>query len=387
MIRNIAVGIDIGSSTTKIVVGEFIKGEKNPKIIGVGESETKGMRHGYVISSNETLSSLKSAIDIAEKNSKIKIKRAIISISGVTLRGDITSSNVVISKADGEVTVLDINKAIDECENNVGLGNKKILQVFPVAFKLDSKEVLGNPEGMHGNKLEVKSLVITCLNKHFEDLLEVITDAGITPVDIVVAPIAASSIALSKKQKIVGSLLVNIGAETTSMVVYENGEPISLHTFSIGSSDVTNDIALGFKINLEEAENLKLGNVDPSYSKKKLDEIIEARFGDIFELIENHLRKIKRSELLPAGVIFIGGGANTLRIEEMSKSFLKLPSKVGTTDIFGNIKTKLRDPSWFTVLGLLYHNKESEIYSDSSFSNVFKDIKNAIKQGIKQLKP
>ncbi|MDQ5954959.1 MAG: Cell division protein FtsA [Patescibacteria group bacterium] len=387
MIRNIAVGIDIGSSTTKIVVGEFIKGEKNPKIIGVGESETKGMRHGYVISSNETLSSLKSAIDIAEKNSKIKIKRAIISISGVTLRGDITSSNVVISKADGEVTVLDINKAIDECENNVGLGNKKILQVFPVAFKLDSKEVLGNPEGMHGNKLEVKSLVITCLNKHFEDLLEVITDAGITPVDIIVAPIAASSIALSKKQKIVGSLLVNIGAETTSMVVYENGEPISLHTFSIGSSDVTNDIALGFKINLEEAENLKLGNVDPSYSKKKLDEIIEARFGDIFELIENHLRKIKRSELLPAGVIFIGGGANTLRIEEMSKSFLKLPSKVGTTDIFGNIKTKLRDPSWFTVLGLLYHNKESEIYSDSSFSNVFKDIKNAIKQGIKQLKP
>lgn len=128
MIRNIAVGIDIGSSTTKIVVGEFIKGEKNPKIIGVGESETKGMRHGYVISSNETLSSLKSAIDIAEKNSKIKIKRAIISISGVTLRGDITSSNVVISKADGEVTVLDINKAIDECENNVGLGNKKFFR-------------------------------------------------------------------------------------------------------------------------------------------------------------------------------------------------------------------------------------------------------------------
>ncbi len=387
MIRNIAVGIDIGSSTTKIVVGEFIKGEKNPKIIGVGESETKGMRHGYVISRDETLASLKSAIDIAEKNSKLKIKRALISISGVTLRGDITSSNVVISKADGEVTVLDINKAIDECENNVGLGNKKILQVFPVAFKLDSKEVLGNPEGMHGNKLEVKSLVITCLNKHFEDLLEVITDAGITPVDIIVAPIAASSIALSKKQKIVGSLLVNIGAETTSMVVYENGEPISLHTFSIGSTDITNDIALGFKINLEEAENLKLGNVDPTYSKKKLDEIIEARFGDIFELIENHLRKIKRSELLPAGVIFIGGGANTLRIEEMSKSFLKLPSKVGTTDIFGNIKTKLRDPSWFTVLGLLYHNKENEVYSDSSFSNVFKDIKNAIKQGIKQLKP
>ena len=369
------------------MVGEFIKGEKNPKIIGVGESETKGMRHGYVISPNETLASLKSAIDIAEKNSKIKIKRAIISISGVTLRGDITSSSVVISKADGEVTVLDINKAIDECENNVGLGNKKILQVFPVAFKLDSKEVLGNPEGMHGNKLEVKSLVITCLNKHFEDLLEVITDAGITPIDIVVAPIAASSIALSKKQKIVGSLLVNIGAETTSMVVYENGEPISLHTFSIGSTDITNDIALGFKINLEEAENLKLGNVDPTYSKKKLDEIIEARFGDIFELIENHLKKIKRSELLPAGVIFIGGGANTLHIEEMSKSFLKLPSKVGTTDIFGNIKTKLRDPSWFTVLGLLYHNKENEVYSDSSFSNVFKDIKNAIKQGIKQLKP
>jgi len=126
MIRNISIGIDIGSTTTRVVVGEFLKGEKNPKIIGVGESETKGMRHGYVVNIPETVVSLKTAISIAEKTSGIKIRRAFVSIGGVTLRGDMASGVAIISKADGEVTSLDINKALQDCEDNLNLNNKKI---------------------------------------------------------------------------------------------------------------------------------------------------------------------------------------------------------------------------------------------------------------------
>jgi len=377
----------MGSTTTRVVVGEFLKGEKNPKVVGVGESETKGIRHGYVINISEAVSSLKNAISMAEKNSGIKIRRAFVSIGGVTLRGDVSSGIGIISKADGEVTGLDINKALQDCEDNLNLNNKKVIKVFPLSFKLDGKEILGRPEGMKGTKLEIKALFITCAISHFEDLLEVITLAGIEPIDIIASAEAGSRIVLSEKQKIVGGALVNIGSETVSLSVFENRTLVSLHTFSIGGADITNDIALGMKVSLENAEYLKLGNVIEDFSKKKLDEIVEARLFDIFELIENHLKKIKRNELLPAGVVFIGGSANIPLLEEFSKTALKLPSRIGTTEIFGNIKTKLRDPSWFTALGLIMSDDDNDFHPEGLFKNFFKNLKRIIKLNIKQLMP
>ena len=387
MIRNISIGIDLGSAKTKVIVGEFLKGEKNPKIIGVGESETRGIRHGYVINATDAINSVKNAVAIAEKNSGIKIKRAFISVGGTTLRSETSSGSAIISKANSEVTSLDLKKALEDSENNLNLNNKKVIHSFPISFKLDGKDILGRIEGMYGNKLEVKTLFITCSSQHLEDLLSVIADAGIETIDVMASPIAGSQIALSEKQKIVGCGLVNIGSETTSLAIFENGLLMSLRSFSIGSSDITNDIALGLKISLEKAEILKLGNLSEEYSKKKLDEIMDARLSDIFELIENYLKKIKRNELLPAGIVFIGGGANVSHMEDLSKSFLKLPSKIGSTEIFGNLKTKLRDPSYFTVLGLIVSSQDDNKYTEGSFSNLFNDIKNSIKSMTKQLMP
>jgi len=372
---------------TRVVVGEFLKGEKNPKIIGVGESETRGLRHGYVVNSPLAIISVKNAVSMAEKSSGIKIKRAFVAVGGVSLRGENSSGSTIISKADGEVTALDINKAQEDAEENLNLNNKKVIQIYPVSFRLDGKEVLGRLEGMRGTKLEIKALFVTCSIQHLDDLLEVIAGAGVETIDIIASPIALSQVALSEKQKIAGVGLVDIGHQTTTFSVFENGSLISIHTFSIGSSDITNDIALGLKISLEEAENLKLGNMLQDYSKKKLDEIIEARLSDIFELIENHLKKIKRSELLPAGIVFTGGGAHTERLLELSKSALRLPSNLGTTDLFGNFKTKLRDISWFTALGLVISSRDSNNYSEGTFVNLFKDLKNTIKSSIKQLMP
>ena len=387
MIKNISIGIDVGSSTTRVVVGEFVKGEKNPKIIGVGESETLGVRHGYVVDSDETVISLRNALSQAEKTSGIKIRRAFVSVGGTTLRGETSAGFAIISKADGEVTNLDINKALQDSEDNLSLGNKKIIQVSPISFRLDGQEVLGRLEGMHGTKLEVKALFVTYSVQHLEDLLATIAEAGVETIDIIAAPIAISHITLNDRQKIVGVALVDIGAETTSLSVFENGKLISIHTFPFGSSDITNDIALGFKIPLEKAESLKRGNMEPEFSKRKLDEFIEARLSDIFELIENHLKKIKRSELLPAGIVFVGGGASIPRLEEYSKYALKLPSTLGSTDIFGNTKTKLRDSAWFTPLGLVAFGRDDNSNYGGSFGNFFKDLKRAVKSSIKQLMP
>jgi cell division protein FtsA len=387
MIRNISVGIDLGTSTTKVIVGEFIKGENNPKIIGVGESETEGLRHGYIIDQQKATESILKAVAMAEKTSGIKIKRAFVSLGGVSLRGEISSGSVIVSKADGEVTNLDIDKALEDCENNLNLNNKKIIQSFILSYKLDGKDVLGRIEGMHGTKLEIKALIITYSIQHLEDLIEALANANIETIDVVASPIALEKIVLSERQKIAGVALVSIGYQTTSLTVFENDLPVSMHTFSIGSSDITNDIALGFKTTLEKAEALKLGNLNEEFSQKKLNEIIEARLSDIFELIENHLKKIKRSELLPAGIVFVGGGANILGLQEISKTILKLPTSIGTTDIFGNIKTKLRDPSWFVALGLVMYKKDNKIYSEGSFTNLIKDLKNTLKTSLKQLMP
>jgi cell division protein FtsA len=386
MIKNISIGIDVGSQTTRVVVGEFTKGEKTPKILGIGESETRGLRHGYVVDQDLAATSIKSAVEQAEKNSNMKIKRAYLALSGTSLRGVTASGTAIISKADGEVTTLDINKATLDAEDNLNLNNKKIIQVFPLSFKLDGKDVQGRLEGMRGTKLEVKTLFITYSMVHLEDLLSTLAMAGVETIDVIPSPLANMDITLTEKQKIVGVALVDIGAETTTLAVYENGKPISLHSWGIGSLDITNDIALGFKIPLERAEALKRGVSDETYSKKKLEEIVEARLSDIFEVIDNHLKKIKRSELLPAGIVFVGGGANIPLLVELSKSVLKLPSAVGNPEIFGNSKTKLRDFSWFTALGLLTIAKTDSVLQ-GSFGNIFKDLKNALKSSIKHLLP
>ncbi len=377
----------MGSQTTRVVVGEFIKGEKNPRIIGIGEAPTSGVRHGYVVNFDDAVASVKNAVVMAEKSSGVKIKRAFISIGGTTLRSEISGGVAVISKADGEVTNLDISKALEECEDNLNLDNKKVIQVVPFSFRLDGKEVLGRLEGMRGTKLEMKALFVTCSLQHFEDLLAIVAEAGVDPIDTIAVPVAGGHLVLSEKQKIVGVALVNIGAETTSLAIFENGLLVSLQTFSIGGADITNDIALGLKISLEKAESLKQGYIPPDFSKKKLDEIIEARLSDIFELIENHLKKIKRNELLPAGIVFIGGSASIPLLIELSKNVLKLPSSVGTSEIFSNTKTKLRDSSWFTALGLVIGSKDSAGYSQGSLPSFFKDLKNTIKSSLKQLMP
>lgn len=372
---------------TRVVVAEFVKGEKIPKIIGIGESESFGLRHGYITDPLLATNSIKKAVANAEKNSNQKIKRAFISVGDVSLRGEYSSGSAIISKADGEVTNLDISKVLQDCEDNLNLTNKKIIQVFPIFYKLDGKEVQGRLEGMRGTKLEAKALLLTYSIQHLEDIIEAMADAGIETIDVIAAPMAVSQIALNERQKIVGVALVNIGHQTTSLSVFENNFPVYMHTFSIGSADITNDIALGFKITLDEAEKLKNGDVGEEFSKRKLDEIIEARLSDIFELIDNHLKKIKRSELLPAGIVFVGGGANIPGIEELSKIILRLPSSIGTTELFGNSKTKLRDSVWFTAIGLVISGKDNNNYSESSFGNLFKDIKKILKSNIRQLMP
>ncbi|HBV00933.1 MAG TPA: hypothetical protein DEF00_00870 [Candidatus Taylorbacteria bacterium] len=150
-----------------------------------------------------------------------------------------------------------------------------------------------------------------------------------------------------------GVVLANIGSETVSIVVFENNLPISLEIFPIGSNDITNDIALGLRVPLEEAENIKRGTiVGGNYPRKKLEEIIEARLSDIFELIESHLKKLGRSGLLPAGIVLTGGGSAIETVGDLAKTSLRLPSRVAAISFGDNIRGQIRDASWSVAYGL-----------------------------------
>ncbi len=356
--RNITAGIDIGSYQVKVVVAELVKenGKQVTKILGTGMTESKGLRHGYIINNAEVTQSIIAAVRLAEKASGVKINRAYVSVGGIGLSGVTSTASIIISKADQQITDLDIEKLTKLGEDNLPITqtqNHKILHSIPLQYKIDGKAVLAkSPIDMKGTKLEVKTLFITCLEPHLNDLLEAVEEAGIEVIDVMASPIAASFVTLTKQQKMAGCVLANIGAETISIVVFENNIPISLEVFPIGGADITNDIALGLKIPLEEAENIKLGGFGiNSVPRKKLEEIISARLADMFELIDNHLKKIGRNGLLPAGIFITGGGGGIGSIEDFAKISLKLPSRIaGITQ--PEQKSTIKDSTWAVAYGL-----------------------------------
>jgi cell division protein FtsA len=361
MARNITTGIDIGTYQIKVVVTEYGKNSNSnlPKIIGTGFAQSKGLRHGYIINQNDTIRSITIAVAQAEKSSGIKIKKAFISIGGVGLEEVHSRGGAVVARADSEITDLDIEKAIKDSEKKVAqrISNRKILHEVPIQYKIDGQKVLGKPQGMRGSKLELEVLFITCLEQHLNDLISSVEEAGIVVEDVMASPLAGSFVTLTRAQKVAGSILANIGAETVSIVVFENNIPISLKVFSIGGTDITNDIALGLKIPLDQAERVKTGALSGAeFPKKKLDEIVGARLTDIFELIEAHLKKIGKNGLLPAGIIITGGGSGIATIEDLARAALKLPSK--TSSGFNNSKRssvtqgQIRDSSWAVAYGL-----------------------------------
>ncbi len=357
--RNITVGIDLGSHQVKVIVVEKdTKQDRDalPRIVATGVAESKGIRHGFVTNIADASKSIKSAVSQAERTLGTTIRKAYISIGGIGLGAIISTGSTAVTKADNDITGLDVKRAIEESEKelpNHYIQNRKIIYTVPLEYKIDGKKVLGRPHGLKAMRLEARVLYITSLAHHLSDLMSAFEEADIIIQDVAAAPIAASVVSLSKTQKIAGCVLANIGAETTSIIVFENNIPVSMEVFQIGSNDITNDLALGLKVSLEDAELIKIGQGRiGEFSKKKIEEIVIARLSDIFDLLEDHLRKIDRNGLLPAGIILTGGGSSIPNIEELSRLALRLPSKQGKLRLDGNVKGIVRDSEWAVAYGL-----------------------------------
>ncbi len=386
MARNTVACIDIGSSTTRIAIAQFEKGEKFPKIIGTGSADALGMREGYIIHPHKALESVKRALGDAVRVAGVSPRHAILAANGVGLLSSIAVGSAIMSKADGEVTSLDVEKSLRDAEHSLKLTNRKILHTIPLSFSIDSKPVIGRPEGMQGIKLDTKALFISILAQHVDDFVSVASSVGLDVVDVIAGPLAGSIISTNEKQRTAGCAVINIGSDTVSVSVFEDDFVTLLFVIPIGSNDITNDIALGLKVSLEEAESIKIGNIFQEHSQKKIQEIISARLIDIFEHIDAQLRKIKRSGLLPAGVILTGGGARIAHIAEIARDVLGLPARIGEFELKGN-KFIPKDAVWLTAAGLPVYSTLLGAQTERHYDVDEGTFKDTIKNFFKQLLP
>ncbi len=389
MAHSYVTGIDVGTYHVKVVIAREPSegdGKSLPQIVGTGFAESRGLRNGYIINENDVVRSVRNAVTQAEKASGVRVKSAYISMGGIGLDEIHAHGEAITSRADSIIGQADIDHAMQASETSIQdkIPNRKIIHAIPLSYTIDGEKVHGRPHGLRGTKIEIDSLFITAFEQHLNDLVAAIESIGITVLDVMASPLAGSLVMLTKAQKRAGCVLANIGAETVSVAVFENSTPISLKVFPIGANDITNDIALGLKIPLEEAEKVKRGTLtNTTYSKRRLDEIVSARLTDIFELIDAHLKKMKRDGLLPAGVILTGGGSSTQMIQELARTSLRLPSKIATLDPSQN--GKVRDASWAVAYGLCIWGLSGT--EEESGINLAKHTGNVILTWLKQFLP
>lgn len=355
--KGIATGIDIGTYHVKVVIAEAGDGRGLPRILGTGFSETRGMRHGYIVSEEDVTHSITLAVAQAEKAARLRVKRAYVSIGGVSIDEVFSRGESIVTRGDSVITERDVSQALSLSEGAISpsqLLNRTVIHSIPLRYFVDGSRVLGNrPGGMRGMKLSVETLFVVALTQHLASLRDAVEEAGIEVEDVVASPLAASFVTLGKPQKMAGCVLANIGAETLSLIIFEDGKPISLKVFPMGGSDITNDIALGLRVPIEEAEQIKLGAVTgATYPKKKLDDIIGRRLSEMFALVEGHLKKLGKNALLPAGIILTGGGSGLQTIGDLAKAALKLPARIGSLGTGETTKMQLKDGSWAVAYGL-----------------------------------
>jgi cell division protein FtsA len=372
---NIITGLDIGTSNTRVVVASYKEGEEKPKIIGVGEVPSSGMRKGIVVDIDEVTESIKKAIEQASLSSGFSIDHVYLSIGGNHISVRENKGLVAVSRADQEVSEEDISRVIDSASAISLPPNREIIHVIPKTFKLDNEEDIQDPLGMTGARLEVDTIIIDGLAPHIKNLTKCVSGLGIKIDGLALNVLAASQSVLSKRQKELGVLVLDLGGGTASMVVYEEGKLLHAHVLPVGSSHITNDIAIGLRTTIDLAERVKLqyGLALPSEVKKKeiinlseLDEneegeidkkevakIIEARVCEIFDLVNKELKKLGKQKLLPAGVILVGGGSLLPSIVDLAKQELGLPAEIGIPSEVEGIMEGIDDPAFATATGLV----------------------------------
>lgn len=390
MARSTYCGIDIGTSHVKVVIASPGENSDLPmNILGSGTAASKGMRHGYIVDTKEATKSVREALARACQAAKVRVSKARVGLGGVGLDEMRSTGDITLTQSGGVVTERDIDRALRESEKRAApkLANRTVIHTIPLEYRIDGAKVFGKPHGLQGAKLAVDTLLITTLSQHHDDLIAAVEASGVEVEGVMASSLAASLVTLTKSQRTAGVVLANIGAETFSIAVFDNDVPISLKVLPIGSADITNTIALSFRIPLTEAESLKRGGITGSdIPQKKMQQLVTAKLKDMFTLVNAHLKSIGRSRLLPAGIVITGGGSGLSSAQDVAKAILRLPSQlaqIGTLPRSASV-----DATWAVAYGLCrwaYTEDTSSI--NSNFGEVWGSVQESIRKTLRSLLP
>lgn len=404
--KQISVGLDVGSSKVGVCIGS--KNDGVIDVIGVGKAASNGVRKGVVVDIEESVSAISAALEEAERMCDFSIGSAVVGLGDAHIESKISHGVIAVSKSDGVITEADAMRVIEAARAVPNEPNREILHVIPKTFSIDGQGDITDPVGMSGIRLEVDANVISGSLAAIKNINRCVSQAGLSVSDMVFSPLATSKVMLSRQQQEIGVILIDIGAGTTSYIVFEEGDLLHSNVLPIGSGHITNDIAIGLRTNLNLAETIKikygyaspekidekeeidLSKLDKSESGtanvKYIAEIIEARLNEIFMLVRDDLRSINRDGMLPAGVVLTGGGAKLEGVSEMVKNVLRLPSQIGKPAIeLTGVVDNISDPVYATSAGLMVWGIESgnsatsRKISSPEIGNVIDKVKNVFK--------
>jgi cell division protein FtsA len=379
---NYRIGLDIGSHSIRTAIAEVGR-DGNLTLIQLMKTPSAGVRRGVVENIGQTTQALSTVIAHIKSISRSAARNITVGISSPDIKVQQSKGVVAVSRADDEIYQDDIARVLQSARALSLPANRLVVDALIKEFVVDGITGISDPLGMIGKRLEVNMLIVDAFAPSAKSIERCIETLGAKAESMIVGPLAAATATLTDEQKELGVLLVDIGFGTTKVVIFEENRLAHLAIIPVGSSNITNDLAIGLRIPIEVAETIKLSygsalakevsardavelsKIDPrakgTVTKKFIAEIIEDRLAEIFELVNNEVKRVGKMSQLPAGVVLIGSGAKMPTIAELARQELKVSAQIGIprAPLFTAASTEVglqaEDPAFATAIGLLVH--------------------------------
>jgi len=407
--EQIIASLDVGSSKIRTVIALLEEEKKVPNIIGVGVAPSTGMRKGNIIDVDEAISNISAALEDAERMSGAPIHHVFVGVSGSHIESFDSKGVIAISHAGSEIIEDDINRVLEAAQAVNMPSNRRILRIIPKSFSVDDQRGIKNPIGMIGVRLEVDAHIITGQSTIIKNVEKAVHQSGVDIDDIIPASLASAEAVISRRQKELGVVVIDVGSGSTSVSVFEEGATLHTASLPIGGESVTNDVAIGLRTSIDTAEKIKIeyGTTTPDevndretidlsliskidnqkVSKKHLSEIINARYHEIFVMVKDELRAIGRDGMLPAGAILTGASVKMPGCLDLAREVLGLPVQIGFPTEVEGVVDKIDDPAYATAIGLIVWGAKYESRSYSMSNIEVKKIVLTAKNWFKNLLP
>ena len=371
-----AIGLDVGTENIRAIIASVGK-DGDLAVVGYNEVKNAGMRKGVAVSSIGVTDAINDALGEVERMSGHEIKSAMISINGSSILSTKTEGMIAVGTVEHEINESDLMRVQDLAVVGQIPPNRDVLDVVPLDYAIDGQGGIKDPVGMRGARLELLANVISVLSPHYEMLKKSAEQANVAVQGLVPSAVAAARVVLTEKQVENGVAVVDFGATTTSVAVFEEGDLQYVGVVPIGSNNITNDLAIVLGIDTEVAEEIKcrfvtgdfagekdimikVGRDELHFKRKKVDEVVKARLEEIFDRVRKELKTAHYDRKLPEGIILTGGGAKMRDIEVFVKTVLEASVKIGTPKGFGGVSDAIEKPEYAVAAGLALISAQSD---------------------------